>query len=138
MAVVVRCLLARNIIAVSLKTGSFAILLNMKNIQKLSVRIILAVLVGFVFAASRTTMTYDCPLIDGAKGCTAFEDAITHPSDLLNNRQNSLVRFSRTFAISSLVTFAVVSAVSIATKDKPKQKGRGARRENSKSNKKEQ
>lgn len=89
----------------------------MKNINKLSIRIAIAVIIGFLFA-SRTTMTYDCPLVDGAKGCVSFEDAIAHPGDLLNNRQNSLARFSKTFVISSFVSFALVSAVSVIYKEK--------------------
>ena len=90
----------------------------MKHINKLSSRIAIAVIIGFLLASSRTTITYSCVPIDGAMGCVSFEDAIMHPNDLLNNRQNSLVRFSTTFAISSLVTFALINAVNVTYKKK--------------------
>lgn len=75
-----------------------------------------AVVIGLLFAGSRTTITYDCVPIDGAKGCVSFEDAIMHPGDLINNKQNSLVRFSTNFALSSLTTFALISATSVVHK----------------------
>lgn len=82
----------------------------MKYIDKLSVRIRIAFVVGFLLASIGTKITYTCVPIDGAKGCVSFEKAIMHPSDLLNNRQDSLVKFSTTFVISSLVTFIILSA----------------------------
>lgn len=96
----------------------FATITAMKYLEKISVRIAVALIVGFLIAGSNTSIKYDCPPIDGAMGCTAFEDAILHPGDLLNNEQNSLVRFSRTFAVSSVITFALISAVIIVKNNK--------------------
>ncbi|MDQ2973221.1 MAG: hypothetical protein M3Q79_01940 [bacterium] len=81
----------------------------MKHVNKLWVRIVTAIVIGFLFAGSRTGITYTCPLIDGAAGCVSFDKAIMHPSDLLNNKQDSLVRFSETFIITSLASFALLS-----------------------------
>ena len=65
--------------------------MSMKHINKLPLIIAAAVIVGFLIAGSRTTINYDCALVDGAQGCVSSEDAVMHPIDLINNRQNSLV-----------------------------------------------
>jgi hypothetical protein len=90
----------------------------MKLLHKLSVRIVIAVVIGFLFASAGTDIAYMCAPIDGAAGCASFDKALMHPSDLLNNEQNSLRRFSMTFAITSLVAFALLSTVSLAQKKK--------------------
>ena len=76
--------------------------------------------VGFLFASIGTKMTYDCAPIDGFMGCVSFEKAIMHPADLLNNRQNSLVKFTANFAAASLITFALLSIVSLAQRGQSK------------------
>lgn len=91
----------------------------MKYIHKLSVKILAALLIGFLLASTGTKITYSCAPVDGAAGCVSFDKAIMHPSDLLNNKQNSLVHFSEAFAISSLVSFAALSVIDAALK-KPK------------------
>lgn len=81
----------------------------MKYLSKLSVRIIIAVIVGFLFAGAFTNIAYSCPPIESAEGCTSFESAIMNPGDLLSNEQGSLVQFSTTLIVVSLVTIAVLS-----------------------------
>ena len=90
----------------------------MKLIHKLSVRIAIALVIGVLFAGAGTKITYTCALVDGAQGCTSFEKAIMHPNDLLDNKQNSLVKFSTTFALTSLIAFAILEAASRAQKRK--------------------
>ncbi len=80
----------------------------MKYIEKLSVRILLSVLVGFLFAGAFTKISYTCAPIDGAAGCVSIEKAIMHPGDLLSNKQASLVQFATTFAASGLGAFATL------------------------------
>jgi hypothetical protein len=82
--------------------------LNMKYIHKLSVRITVAALVGFLLAGAFTHITYTCTPIEGAAGCVSFDKAVMHPNDLLRNKQGSLVHFSETFVITSLVVFVIL------------------------------
>ncbi|MGB4967505.1 MAG: hypothetical protein WBO35_04870 [Candidatus Saccharimonadales bacterium] len=91
----------------------------MKYIHKLSVRILAALVIGFLLAGAGTKITYSCASVDGAAGCVSFDKAIMHPSDLLNNKQDSIVHFTEAFVISSLVSFAVLSIIDVAQK-KPK------------------
>lgn len=92
----------------------------MKYIHKLSVRILVAIVIGLFFAGTGTSITYTCAPVDGAKGCISFDKAVMHPGDLLNNKQNSLTHFSEIFVISSVVSFAVLSIVdSVQKKPKP-------------------
>ena len=88
----------------------------MKHIHKLSVRVIVAVIVGFLIAGALTKITYTCTPIDGAAGCMYFDKAVMHPNDLLNNKQGSLVKFSATLSITLLITFSLLSAVSLTQK----------------------
>lgn len=88
----------------------------MKYIHKLSVKIIVSIVIGFLLAGVGAKITYSCPPVDGAVGCVSFEKAIMHPDDLLNNKQDSLVRFSKTFVIASLASFAALSLFSVAYK----------------------
>lgn len=85
----------------------------MKYVNKLSARTVIALIVGFLLASIGTKVTYTCVPNDGAKGCVSFEKAIMHPNDLLNNRQDSFIKFSTAFAVSSLVAFALLSMVSM-------------------------
>jgi hypothetical protein len=83
----------------------------MKLLNKLSVRIVAAIVIGFLITGAGISNTYSCAPIDGAAGCVSFDKVVMHPNDLLHNRQNSLVRFSSTFAITSLVAFALLNVV---------------------------
>ncbi len=98
----------------------------MKYIHNLSIRIAVAIVVGFLLAGAATKITYSCAPVDGAAGCVSFDKAIMHPSDLLNNKQDSLVHFSETFVVASLISFAVLSIVDVAQKkSKPVAQPRG-------------
>ncbi|HJQ08932.1 MAG TPA: hypothetical protein VJ836_05630 [Candidatus Saccharimonadales bacterium] len=94
----------------------------MKYIDKISVKIIAAVLVGFLLAGAFTKITYTCTPIDSASGCISYDKAVMHSSDLISNKQDSLVHFSTTFVITSVVIFALLSILSMAQKRKPKLK----------------
>ncbi len=88
----------------------------MKYIHKFSARIVVALVVGFLLASAGTKITYSCAPVDGAAGCVLTDKAIMYPSDLLNNKQDSLVRFSEGFAVSSLICFALLSIIDAAWK----------------------
>ncbi len=90
----------------------------MKYVNKLSVRIVIAVVISFLLAGAATKITYTCPPIDGAAGCVSHDKAVMRPSDLLNNKQDSLVHFSETFMIASLISFALLGVLSLAEKNK--------------------
>ena len=90
----------------------------MKLINKLSVKLASAVVIGFLLASTSTYITYPCPPIDGAVGCTSFQKAVMNPHDLLGNKQNSLVHFSETFVITSLASFALLSVFTSTRKGK--------------------
>lgn len=83
----------------------------MKFINKLSVRIIISVLIGFLLAVAWTDIQYSCPPLDNA-GCVVWESAIMHPSDLISNKQGSLVEASKAFLIISIISFGLISVIS--------------------------
>lgn len=83
----------------------------MKLLRKASVRIVVALVVGFLLAGALTKITYTCTPIDDSVNCVAFDKAIMHPADLLNNKQNSLVKFSLVFAISAIAISAILSVI---------------------------
>ncbi|HCR55781.1 TPA: hypothetical protein DIV49_02305 [Candidatus Saccharibacteria bacterium] len=83
----------------------------MKLLHKVSVRIVIALVVGFLLAGALTKITYTCTPIDDSVNCVAFDKAIMHPADLLNNKQNSLVKFSLIFAISAVTIFAILTVI---------------------------
>jgi hypothetical protein len=92
-------------------------MLRMGYMRKLPVRIISALIAGLLLAGAFTTITYSCPPSavpagESASHCVAFEKAVMHPSDLFNNKQRSLIRFSTTFAVASLIALALLSAAS--------------------------
>lgn len=93
------------------------------GVIKFSVRIAVAIVVGVFVAGASTKIVYTCVPIDGAAGCMSFDKAIMHPGDLLNNKQESLVRFSTVFATTSLLGFTVMGIVEAALK-KQKPAGR--------------
>lgn len=88
----------------------------MKYIHKLPVRILVALVIGFLLASVGTKISYNCAPVDGAAGCTSFDKALMHPRDLLNNKQDSLVHFSEAYAISALISFAALSIIGGAQK----------------------
>lgn len=96
----------------------------MKYNHKLSVRILTSLVIGLLLAGAVTKITYSCAPIDGAADCVSYDKAIMHPSDLLNNKQDSLVHFFEAFVISSLVSFAVLSIIGVAQKSQNKQLSR--------------
>ncbi len=96
----------------------FVIVVSMKSANKLMVRIVMAVVIGFLLAGVGTKITYTCVPHPGEEGCVSFEKAIMHPSDLLDNKQDSLVQFSKTFAITSLASFVLLSVIGLTQKRK--------------------
>jgi len=82
-------------------------------------KIVAAVLIGFLIAGAGTKIIYTCPPIDGAAGCASLDKAVMHPGDLLRNKQESLVHFSETFVITSLVGFVILELL-IREKKHPK------------------
>lgn len=94
--------------------------MGVKYISKIWVRIIISIIIGLFFAGGYTDISYDLPTIyteKGGSGGAVFESALSHPKDLMNNKQDSLVRFSTTFFAVSVITF---SALSIPTLTKRK------------------
>jgi hypothetical protein len=85
----------------------------MKHLRKLPVRIVAAIVIGLLFAGAFAKITYPCTPTDGDVGCVSFEKAVMHPNDLLSNKQDSLVQFSKTFVIVSLASFALLSIISL-------------------------
>lgn len=90
----------------------------MKYISGFWVKIAVAIMLGFLFACAATDTTYTCAPIDGAAGCASFQKSVMHPSDLLNNKQDSLTRFSETIAIASLVSLVLLSVLHLGLKKK--------------------
>ena len=90
----------------------------MKQINKLSVKIAIALLIGFLYAGAFTSISHDgCkPPIDGAQGCATIEKAVMHPGDLLDNKQDSMVRFFSAFASVSIGTLALLSVAAKKSK----------------------
>jgi hypothetical protein len=75
-------------------------------------RFILSVAVGFLLAGAVTHIQYPCTSTVSGEGCVSFEKAIMHPNDLANNKQNSLTSFAETFAVSTIVSFTLLSVYS--------------------------
>lgn len=92
----------------------------MKHINKLLVKIMAAVVIGFLLAGAGTKITYPCTPIDGAASCVSFDKAVMHPSDLFSNQQDSLIHFSTTFVVTALITFTLLSILSASQKSKPR------------------
>ena len=83
----------------------------MKRFDHVWVKIVAAVVVGFLLAGAGTHITYACAPVDGAQGCVSFDKAVMHPSDLLANKQGSLVHFSTAFILVTCVSFALLWAL---------------------------
>jgi hypothetical protein len=88
----------------------------MKHLRKLSVRIVAAIAIGLLFACLFTKIAYTCEPVGGAMGCVLFDKAVMHPGDLLSNKQDSLMNFSKTFMVTSLTTFTLLSIVTLTQK----------------------
>ncbi|HMT19384.1 MAG TPA: hypothetical protein PKD20_05460 [Candidatus Saccharibacteria bacterium] len=87
----------------------------MKYIDKLSIRIVTAVVIGILLAGAWTDIQYQCDPLEN-KGCVAFESAVLHPKDLINNKQGSLVTFSRYMVYSSAVCLAILTIINASQK----------------------
>ena len=92
----------------------------MKYIDKLYVKIVIAIVIGILFAGAGTKTTYDCqPLADEPNsGCVSYEKAVMHPGDLFSNKQDSLMRFSKLFVITSFASVMIFNSVSLFLKQK--------------------
>ncbi len=72
-----------------------------KLINKIYVRIIIAVVFGLLLASTFTSIQGPCTTVvpgENTANCVEFSKAVTYPNDLLNNKQDSLVHFLQTFA----------------------------------------
>jgi hypothetical protein len=87
----------------------------MKHINKFSIRVVVSVFIGFLLACAWTNIQYQCDPLDN-NGCVAFESAILHPKDLINNKQDSLISFSRYVVLSSVVCLAILTAINASHK----------------------
>ncbi len=88
-------------------------------LNKLYVRIVISVLIGFLFVGAFVNIQYPCPPLD-AEGCVSFDSAVMHPNDLISNKQGSLDRFVINFAIVSLISFGLLSTYNQLQKRNPK------------------
>jgi hypothetical protein len=93
-----------------------------KHINKFSIRIVIALVLGLLLD-SRTTI--QAPRTSAPPGkdiekCVSFPEAISQSSKLLANEQNSLLRFSTTFAATLATSFATLSLFSFYKNRKPK------------------
>lgn len=108
----------------------------MKYLSKIWIRIVIAIILGFLWSAGSIDIAY--PIGSPDAGCAveqkngvntltgntsacrgiAYEDAISHPGDLISNKQNSLVRFITNIALVTAVSFAVISTPVLIQKKK--------------------
>jgi hypothetical protein len=72
-------------------------------------KITIALVIGFLYAATFTHITYTCAPETPEGDCYSLEKAAEHPKDFLHNKQGSLVHFSETFVEVSLVSFAILN-----------------------------
>ena len=70
-----------------------------KYIHSLWLKVIVAIVSGFLLAGAGTTISHTCMPKTPDGGCVVFEKAVMHPVDLLNNKQDSLLHFSATFVV---------------------------------------
>lgn len=59
--------------------------------------------------------------------CAAIGKALWYPKDLINNKQNTLAEFSKTFVEVSVFTFALLSIIALYWKKKSSVKSSGSR-----------
>lgn len=82
-----------------------------------------AAVFGLLAASTFTLVQSPCTTTipgEDIRHCVEFSKAVMHPNDLLNNKQNSLMKFSKTFVIVSVTSFALLSAYSWYRTKKPK------------------
>jgi hypothetical protein len=98
-----------------------------KLINKFYGRIIIAIILGFLFAGEVTYLIYspclpsDNPGVpynappdeDSLTRCAEITKAINKPNDLLYNKHDSLNHFSENFAQGTVVSFAILSVYSL-------------------------
>lgn len=84
-------------------------------IDKLYVRISIAVIVGLLLAAAFTSFQQLCTTViagEEASQCVEFPKAIMYPEKLMSD-QGLRTKFVTTFAVGSLVSFALVTLARI-------------------------
>ena len=86
-------------------------MMAMVRLNSLALRIVSAITLGFLIAAVGTPITSPCAPTTGTTGCVSYEMAIQRPSDLLHNKQDSLVHFSQRFFGVALFTIALWTAI---------------------------
>lgn len=83
-----------------------------KLMDKFYMRLVVAVVFALLAASAFTGIQGPCTTTapgENAATCVEFSKAITNPNDLLDNKQNSLVKFSKTFAIVLITSYALLS-----------------------------
>ena len=93
-----------------------------KLTDKLSAQILIAVVFGFLIASLFTHLQVPCTTTipgENSSHCVEFSKAVMHPRDLINNKQDTLTEFVGTLAVSTLVSFVLLSIYSrLRTKKK--------------------
>ena len=87
-----------------------------KPTKKHLVAIAIAVILGLFFASGLTDLQGPCTTADAGEDiakCVEFSDAVMQPGRMIENEQNSLVRFSSTFVVVSLTSLALLGAVGL-------------------------
>lgn len=83
-----------------------------KLTNKLAMKSIIAVGVGLLFASAFTSTQGPCVTTipgEDIRQCVEWSKVIMRPSDLLSNKQNSLVRYSGTLLIVSAGSYVLLS-----------------------------
>lgn len=81
-------------------------------------KLTVAAICGLLLASITTKISYTCPPADGVVGCVSFEKALMHPSDLMENKQDSLAYFATTFIATGGIVFTTLSLVNTVQKNK--------------------
>lgn len=93
-----------------------------KKVKAFSAWVIVAAIVGLLFASIITHIQGPCTAAipgENTAKCVEFSKVVMCPSDLFNNKQNSLVKFLGTFAVASVTTYALLRAYNQFKKRKP-------------------
>lgn len=97
-----------------------------KLLPSLVVRIVASLIIGFLYAGISTKLHLPCdeslyPANDRiAVDCVAVTKAVSEPDLLFHNEQDSLKEFTRSYIISSLIVFTLLSAIDYARKSSRK------------------
>jgi hypothetical protein len=97
----------------------------MKYIKKLWVRVVVAAVVGLLFAYVGVGITHvhrpctsaEVPRGESISHCVSVQKVYIHPRDLLSNTQGRLTHFSETLVVVSLVSFALLGIFSLTHKE---------------------